>query len=225
MKIICISDTHGEHESVQLPAGDVLLHAGDITAHGSRSDFQAFLDWLVQQPHQHKVFIAGNHDTYLEQNPKAVEQLLKQHNNVHYLNDSGVELEGVRFWGSPITPRFHDWSFMREKDDIEKHWALIPNDTQVLITHGPVWGVLDEVARSEEITEHTGCKVLKKLLSEKTDGLAPDYHVFGHIHEGYGSIEKRGTQFLNVSTMNEHYVVQNPPVVIDLDATDFPKQP
>ena len=212
VKIVCISDTHGEHEAVKPPDGDVLVHAGDITAHGSRADFHSFVDWLAAQPHEHKVFIAGNHDTFLEKQPEHVNEVVQQ-KGLHYLCDSGVHIDGVKFWGSPITPRFHDWSFMREPGDIDQHWSLIPDDTQILITHGPVWGVLDEVRRSAELTENTGCPMLAKRIKK----IQPAYHVFGHIHEGYGELESNATRFINVSTMNESYKIQNKPVVFDID--------
>ena len=212
MKIVCISDTHGDHNQVSLPDGDVLVHAGDITAHGSREDYLGFLDWFAKQPFKHKVFIAGNHDTYLESNPKEAAAAAKSH-NIFYLNDSGVTIEGVKIWGSPITPQFHDWSFMRAPGkDIEKHWALIPADTQLLITHGPVWGVLDAVQRTEVLTEHTGCPSLGARITE----VQPDYHVFGHIHEAYGESVQNRTTHLNVSTMNMSYEIQNAPVVITI---------
>lgn len=211
MKIVCISDTHGEHQLVTVPVGDVLVHAGDITAHGSRDDFLDFIKWFASHPHKHKIFIGGNHDTYLEKEPEKV-AAQAQSLGVNYLDDSGVEIDGVRFWGSPITPRFYDWSFMRDADDIHRHWALIPDDTKVLITHGPVWGVLDEVERSEDHTEHTGCQ----SLAERVIEIAPAYHVFGHIHECYGSCSIGETQYLNVSTMNKGYRIQNAPVVFEL---------
>lgn len=212
MKIVCISDTHGEHDAVTLPEGDVLVHAGDITAHGSRDDFLSFVQWFARQPHANKIFIGGNHDTYLEKHPDKVVAVAAE-NNLVYLNDSGVQINGVTFWGSPITPRFHDWSFMRDEDEIGEHWQLIPEDTQVLITHGPVWGVLDEVRRSETFVEHTGCKVLEMRVSL----LKPAYHLFGHIHECYGMHSTEHTQFLNVSTMNEQYKIQNPPVIVEIN--------
>lgn len=216
MKIVCISDTHGEHELVDLPAGDVLVHAGDITAHGSQEDFIKFIEWFSSQPHKHKIFIGGNHDTYLEKQPEKVLAQAKTH-GVIYLNDSGVNIDGVQFWGSPITPRFFDWSFMRDEADIGQHWALIPDNTQVLITHGPVWGVLDEVERSANHTEHTGCK----LLELRVRAIQPAYHVFGHIHEGYGSLENDKTQYLNVSTMNKSYRIQNDPVTFEVNQKDI----
>jgi len=215
VKIVCISDTHGEHASVNLPDGDILVHAGDVTAHGSRDDLHAFVEWFSQQPHEHKIFIGGNHDHYLEQYPDKVLEVA-QANNVIYLNDSGIEVANIRFWGSPITPRFHDWSFMRDEPEIQKHWALIPDDTHFLITHGPVWGIMDEVVRSPVLTEHTGCPSLATRVKQ----IKPNFHVFGHIHEGYGKLSQEGTHFLNVSTMNMHYIIQNEPVEIDFNPSD-----
>jgi len=110
MKLVCISDTHGDHTQVQLPDGDVLVHAGDITAHGSKADYSDFLEWFVAQPHKHKVFIAGNHDTFLEEKPETTLQMAIDA-GVNYLSDTGIEIDGVHFWGSPITPRFYNWSF------------------------------------------------------------------------------------------------------------------
>jgi len=211
LKIVCISDTHGDHEKLTLPAGDVLVHAGDITAHGTEPDLIQFIDWFATRPFEYKLLIAGNHDAIMEERPDKVMRLCES-KNINYLNDSGVVVNNVRFWGSPITPRFFDWSFMRDQgEDIEKHWALIPADTNILITHGPVWGILDEVVRSETVKEHTGCPSLKKRVAE----VQPDYHVFGHIHEGYGELKKHGTVFLNVSTMDNGYRIRNAPVVID----------
>ncbi len=209
MKVVCISDTHGDHDVVQLPQGDVLVHAGDITAHGHEADLQAFLSWFSAQPFEHKIFIAGNHDTFLEQAPQRSAEL-SQDAGVHYLNDSGVVISGVHFWGSPITPRFFDWSFMRDPgDDIEKHWRMIPDSTDILITHGPIWGVLDLVERSADLSENTGCKSLAKVVER----VRPQFHVFGHIHECYGQIQKNETHHINASTMNNSYRVENAPIV------------
>jgi len=213
VKIVCISDTHGDHAKVSLPAGDVLIHAGDITAYGTREDYLRFLDWFADQPMKHKIFIAGNHDTFLESDPEAAAAAASS-KNVVYLNDSGVTVDGVKIWGSPITPQFHDWSFMRAAgEEIERHWSLIPADTQLLITHGPIWGVLDAVQRSADVIEHTGCPSLAAKISE----IKPAYHVFGHIHEAYGESIVHQTTHLNVSTMNMSYKIQNAPVVINID--------
>ncbi len=212
MRVVCISDTHGDHRNLQLPPGDVLIHAGDITAHGSRDDLIDFLDWFSQQDYRYRVFIAGNHDTFLEAEPAETAQLAADA-GVTYLDDSGVVADGVKIWGSPITPRFHDWAFMRDPGpDIERHWAAIPVDTDVLITHGPPIGVLDLVERSPTESEHTGCDALSARLLE----VRPSFHVFGHIHEGYGSLRLDDVQYLNVSTMNKYYRITNDPVCLDI---------
>ncbi len=209
MKLVCISDTHGDHANVQLPDGDVLVHAGDITAHGIEQDLEEFLQWFSEMPHKHKMFIAGNHDRFLERSAHAARQYAEDY-GVTWLNDSGITIDGVNFWGSPITLRFHDWSFMRDPgDDIARHWSLIPKNTDVLITHGPPFGILDHVKRLDGSEEQTGCpQLLETVLVTQ-----PKVHIFGHIHEEYGVIKREGVEFLNVSTMNQSYRISNDPVV------------
>lgn len=212
MKLVCISDTHGDHRKVDLPDGDVLVHAGDVTAHGTEQDFLDFLEWFDAFPHPHKLFVAGNHDRFLEQCPTLARDHVRK-SDVTWLNDSGVSIDGVHFWGSPITLRFHDWSFMRESGrDIGKHWALIPDTTDVLITHGPPHGVLDLVQRRDGSEEQTGCAQLLDTVLK----VGPSVHIFGHIHEEYGVYAENGIEFLNVSTMNQSYRIANAPVVYHL---------
>jgi len=209
--IVCISDTHGEHERVALPAGDVLVHAGDVTAHGTERDWRRFLDWFGSRDFAHRLFVAGNHDTFPERAPERAAELAREA-GATWLNDSGHRIDGVRFWGSPITPRFLDWSFMREPGpDIERHWALIPDDTDVLITHGPPVDVLDEVERPDGTRERTGCP----SLAARIEQVHPALHVFGHIHEGRGRLERGGTTYLNVSTMDSGYRIAHSPVVVE----------
>lgn len=196
-----------------------MIHAGDITAHGSRDNFLQFLEWFSSRAHTHKIFIAGNHDKYLENNDQQVLADAKALGLI-YLCDSGVEIDGVKFWGSPITPQFHDWSFMRSEAEIDQHWKLIPEGTDVLITHGPIWGVLDEVQRSEHVVENTGCPSLAKRVAD----VKPSFHVFGHIHECHGSIDNGVTRFLNVSTMNKNYKIQNAPVSFECKKNALQKE-
>lgn len=212
MKVVCISDTHGDHRSVRLPDGDVLVHAGDITAHGSREDYLDFLDWFGAQPFAARVFVAGNHDRWLEQAPIEARELAVRA-GVDWLDDSGIAIDGLRIWGSPITPRFFDWSFMRDPGDaIEAHWRLIPDDTDLLVTHGPPHGVLDQVERAPGVFEHTGCPSLRDTL----DRVRPSAHVFGHIHEGRGEARLASVRCLNVSTMNQGYRIAHEPVTLEL---------
>lgn len=201
-----------------MPHGDVLVHCGDITAHGHLREVEAFVAWLAVQPPRHKVFIAGNHDSALENDPAAGHAIAAAA-GVIYLDDAGCSIDGVRFWGSPITPRHMDWSFMRDPGaDIQQHWDLVPDETDVLITHGPPWGILDTLYRQGGGAEHTGCPSLLASLSR----IRPRLHLFGHIHEGHGVHPVTDvhsddvTAFHNVATMNEFYSIANAPVIIEL---------
>ncbi|MDX2303842.1 MAG: metallophosphatase domain-containing protein [Microscillaceae bacterium] len=195
MKIVCISDTHSGHHAVEIPEGDILIHAGDLTAWGKSSEIKEFNDWLGTLPHPHKIVICGNHDWFFEQSPKEAAQLIS---NAIFLMDSGVDVMGLKIWGSPITPRFFSFAFNRDRgEDIQKHWDMIPTDTDLLITHGPPFGILDRNFRGEWV----GCEALR----QKVDEISPRMHVFGHIHEAYGLLETEKTIFVNASIMNLEY--------------------
>lgn len=172
----CVSDTHGQHARIPIPPGDVLVHAGDWSIAGRAAETDDFLDWLEAQPHAHKVFIAGNHDFYPERHPDLFREQVAAIPRVAYLHDSGTVIEGFRFWGSPVTPWFYDWAFNRHRGaEIAWHWSKIPDDTQVLITHGPPQGVLD--------ADHSGRAQGCWDLLQRTARLAElRLHVFGHIH-------------------------------------------
>ncbi|WP_428741856.1 metallophosphatase domain-containing protein [Tenacibaculum sp.] len=209
MKIVFISDTHGRHEDVKLPQGNVLIHAGDVSRTGKSVEVEAFLKWYSNQPHKYKILIAGNHDWYFESNSKIMIDS-RMPDNIIYLNDSGCEIEGVRFWGSPIQPEFGNWAFNRKRgEDIKAHWDLIPLKTDVLITHGPPFGILDKTMRNDLV----GCEELLKKVNQ----IKPKIHVFGHIHEAYGVVEKNGVKFINASLLNHKYYYTNDPVVVDFE--------
>jgi len=131
MKVVIISDTHGRHEDLELPMGDMLIHAGDISSHGKYDQVNAFLNWFGNQDFKHKVFIAGNHDFFFERETNEnIEAIIPK--GITYLNDSGVTIEGFKIWGSPIQPEFMDWAFNKERgSEIKKHWDLIPDDIDV----------------------------------------------------------------------------------------------
>lgn len=210
MRLACISDTHNQHDALRLPSGDVLIHAGDFTGVGRSHEVEAFAKWLGAQPHRHKILIAGNHDWLFERdNAQARAWLARYCPKAHYLQDSGVEIEGVKFWGSPWTPLFLNWAFnLKRGQPLADKWAQVPSDTQVLITHGPPWGILDLTRHGENV----GCKDLKDALNKQ---ISPKVHVFGHIHEGYGTWTRLGTKFVNASSCTEFYEATNAPVVID----------
>ncbi|WP_308873929.1 metallophosphoesterase family protein [Thiothrix subterranea] len=139
MNLTFISDTHSLHDRLPaIDAGDVLIHCGDFTGRGTLDDTLNFAEFMAAQPFTHKIVIAGNHDWCFEdKRRKIAEHILKEYGLI-YLNDSGIEIDGVKFWGSPIQPEFCDWAFNRERGEaIRQHWDKIPADTDVLITHGP----------------------------------------------------------------------------------------
>lgn len=206
MKLVLISDTHTNH-NFRIPEGDVLIHAGDVSSRGTKTEVDRFIQWFQSQPHKYKIFIAGNHDFYFEY---AVKNNLKtEFENLIYLNDSGCEIDGLKFWGSPIQPEFFDWAFNRKRGAaIKKHWDLIPADTDVLITHGPPHKILDLSTRGD----YCGCEELKKKVLE----IQPKLHVFGHIHESYGTTIRNDTIFVNASLLDERYQGVHKPIEIEL---------
>jgi predicted phosphohydrolase len=168
MRIVCVSDTHGRHQFSEVPAGDILIHAGDVTLHGSLANAEEFNSWLGTLPHKHKIVIAGNHDFCFQEQPEEARARIT---NAIYLEDSGCEIEGLKFYGSPWTLIFFNWAFMLSEVELADKWALIPNDTDVLIT-----------------------------LLHRVYEVAPRLHVFGHIHEAAGRLDHDGITFLNAST-------------------------
>ena len=172
-----------------------------------KNEIISFLEWFAAWPPTYKVFVAGNHDFFFEKNSHAgIVKLIPP--GVTYLNDTGITIEGIKIWGSPITPWFFDWAFNRNRGaDIAKHRAFIPEITRILITHGPPYGILDRTISNEQ----AGCEdLLKRIHTFK-----PVCHIFGHIHEGYGMVENEGTVFINASVVDERYRLRNKPVGLD----------
>ena len=209
MKLTLISDTHGQHRDLNLPSGDVLIHAGDVSKRGTESEVADFLDWFSDQDFKYKIFIAGNHNFYFEDISEDIIGMIVP-DDIIYLNDSGVEIDGVHFWGSPVQPRFYDWAFNRDRgEDIQKHWDKIPISTDVLITHGPPYEILDMTNDGLR----AGCEDLKDTLQK----LRVRCHVFGHIHESYGSVQKDNCFYANASVLDQHYNLINEPIVHSLN--------
>ena len=200
MKVTAISDTHGKHKQLKLTGGDLLIHSGDISSFGNKEEISCFLEWFSKQKYKYKIFIAGNHDFSFE---NQFDEIIIP-DNVTYLNDSGIEIEGLYIWGSPITPTFYNLAFNRDRGkEIEYHWNKIPVKTDILITHGPPYGILDET----ETHFNTGCK----NLLEKIGSINLKYHIFGHIHEASGITKKKGTIYINASSVNLEYKIRNLP--------------
>jgi len=210
MKLVCISDTHSLHRHIpEVPDGDVLIHAGNGLGQGTLENIEDLNDWLGMLPHRHKVVIAGNHDWAFQEMPGEARAALS---NAVYLEDSGVEIEGIRFWGSPWTPTFMDWAFMLERGEpLCQKWQLIPDNTDVLITHGPPKGIGDEANLGFKC-QNVGCVDLLARIHQ----LSLKAHIFGHIHEGYGEYLRRKTRLINASTCTARYEPRNAPIVVDV---------
>lgn len=205
MRVVCLSDTHGLHGRISVPDGDLLVHAGDVSKRGTPAQIKEFAAWFAAQPHRHKVMIAGNHDFAFEALDEARDWIV----DAHYLQDEGITLDGVRIWGSPWQPWFHDWAFnLHRGEALREVWAKIPDDTDVLLTHGPPRGILDTTFRGEDV----GCDDLLEAVAR----VRPALHVFGHIHEAYGQLQRGETTFVNASCCTLRHDPSQTPIVIEL---------
>lgn len=210
MKMTYISDTHGKHEYLTskaynniLGSGDVLVHAGDVSMMGKTHEIKSFLDWFSNTDYTHKIFIAGNHDWGFVKQTDIDDEYKKK--GVTYLFDNSVEIDGVKFYGSPWQPEFFDWAFnLPRGEKLAEKWSLIPEDTDVLITHGPAFGMLDWVMSGQRV----GCEDLFKRVME----VKPTVHVCGHIHCAYGQKNFNDVEFLNASVLGERYTHENKPI-------------
>ena len=220
MRITFISDTHTKHRQLDLPGGDLLVHAGDIMNSGySAYEIQDFCKWFQSQNYDNRVFIAGNHDRLFEDNPELVKEILGEY-GVDYLQDSelviGEEWETqVKIYGSPWQPEFYNWAFNlpRCSQDLMRVWNQIPENTDILITHGPPQGHLD-ISGPPYNEGDLGCE----LLRVKVDEQPPKIHVFGHIHGSYGYKFHNGTHFFNIEVLGENYMLRkDAPVTVDWD--------
>jgi Icc-related predicted phosphoesterase len=213
IKITFISDTHSKHAycTPNLPGGDILIHSGDMSSMGYEQELYAFLKWFSKQKYEHKVFIAGNHDWIFERNPARAQEILSDFPDIIYLQDNSVELEGLKIYGSPWQPAFYDWAFNlpRNGDQIEQKWAQIPEDVDILITHGPPFGTLDYVIWSQS---NVGCERMAKHIYR----IKPMIHAFGHIHNA-GTSENNHTFSINASVLNEKYDYTFKPTVVEVE--------
>ncbi len=206
MRIVALADTHNLHRGLSIPDGDILIHAGDITAGGTLRELADFAAYFDSLPHRHKIIVAGNHDFCFEQNR---EKSVLKFKNCIYLQDQSITIEGVKFYGSPWQPWFLDWAFNLDRGpEMREKWDLIPPDTDVLITHGPPFGVRDKA-----YGEHLGCQDLLEALER----VRPSVHIFGHIHEGAGITSNKNIIFINASSCNGNYELVNAPIVYDYD--------
>jgi len=245
MRITHISDTHNKHKQLdgKLPGGVLLIHSGDISSLGRKQEVESFIKWFSKQDYMHKVFIAGNHDMTFDREillrdklahfegrtdydtecadgkPNwLVEMLNNLPNNVYYLENSSIKLEGINIWGSPYSPSFgYGWGFNKDRGhDIAQCWNEIPMDTDIVITHSPIYGYND---RAQNTNQNVGCSDLYHRLHE----VKPHLHFAGHIHEAYGwgtipyKDEWGDIYTFNGCSCNLRYEVFNEPITFDYD--------
>lgn len=222
-KICNISDTHNMHKGIQPGSGDILIHAGDATGRGWKHELEDFIEWFAKQDYTHKIYVPGNHDIGLEEHYEERSKWFTDA-GIILLNDESIVLSGVsvndyemydlKIHGSPITPNFGSWSFMRARgEQIQAHWHKIPDDVDILVTHGPPHGILDDVGPNMwDQPSHVGCEMLWTRVNQ----VKPRLHVFGHIHEGYGTFKMGDTEFINASQLDEYYKLVNLPIIRNL---------
>ncbi len=209
MKVVVFSDVHGDYHDIKFPPGDLLIFAGDFSSRGTLDDVVLFDEWLGMLDYEYKVIIAGNHDIALEKiGKKLASKFIK---NAVYLEDEAVIIKGINIYGTPYQPEFNEWSFNMPRDgkELQDKIDLIPNNTDILITHNPPYGILDNV--------HTdGCQGCKLLMDAVVNRVRPLYHVFGHLHLNNGVFKGKNTTYINCSIMNEDYDVVNSPISFDI---------
>jgi Icc-related predicted phosphoesterase len=235
MRIVCISDTHGLHTIMEqyksLPEGDILIHAGDCTNVGKPHEVTEFVHWFQNvKGFNTKIFIAGNHDFAFEKinqphhkgdfewfNNLMNEENLSQ-SDVVYLQDNEFVIESPEFskplkiYGSPWQPEFYNWAFNLPRNgwELELKWKDIPEDTDILITHGPPHGIRDFTPANLQV----GCEILRFHVENR---IKPSIHVFGHIHQAYGAVQQDETMYVNASICTERYIPSNKPIIIDIN--------
>ncbi len=217
IKITFISDTHNKHKQADslLTNGDILIHSGDMTSMGYTEEIINFCIWFNKlDNYKNKLFISGNHDFIFEKEPIKAKEIYSLFDNIKYLQDECIYIENeklnrpIKIYGSPWQPLFYNWAFNLTEEELAKKWEKIPEDVDILITHGPAYGYLDRVIGKYE---NLGSKTLIEAIKLKK----PKIHVCGHIHSGHGYYFDGNTHFINASLLNESYNLVYKPITID----------
>jgi Icc-related predicted phosphoesterase len=189
MKIWHISDTHGYHDMLTVPENiDIAIHSGDcsnpINPYNNEPEVRQFIDWYKELPIKYKIYVAGNHDSSIEK--KLVTEKDFFNNDIIYLEDDYIHIEGLKIHGSPVTPNFGNWCFMKDRSKLDKHWQrTIEDDVDILVVHGPPKGILDISDTREHTIENCGCNALKRHVLTR---IKPKLMLFGHIHNNDDNI-------------------------------------
>lgn len=209
MLVTAFSDTHGLHRDVILPKSDILIFAGDAMTCGYKEyELIDFLEWFNEQDAPNKIMIAGNHDRYIENNRGLFLDIINDYSTIEYLEDSSTIVNGIFIYGTPHSRHFCNWAFNRTDDQMERAFSNIPTDVDILVSHTPQYGILDKLERGDLVGEKTLSSQFERFTHIK-------YHIFGHIHCGYGRHDN-GYTSLNVSVVNEQYELKNNPVTFKI---------
>lgn len=210
MIIVALSDTHGNHRSVEVPPGDIVIHCGDITRKSNLSEVTDFVEWFAGLDFQHKILVAGNHDRFIRKKKPEFMELINRH-KIEYLENTNIQINGYSIFGSPFSLNYGGigaFTYFHEPD-AKRIWNLIPEKIDILVTHTPPKGFMD-YSSTEKI--NAGCHVLRdRVLSVK-----PRCHIFGHIHESYGIEKHNGSVFINASLSNGSGEIVNKPAVVEI---------
>lgn len=210
MRIVHISDTHGRYPE-NLPPADVLVHSGDIVLSGDLAEYSSFLRSVSRWAIPQVVVVPGNHDAAIAHQEPLMRAMFRAQ-GIHLLINESVAIAGVRFWGSPYTPTFGAWDFMADRHRLADIWNQIPDDTDVLITHGPPAGILDETQGWTGGVEHAGCLE----LSRRVQAIGPRVHLFGHIHEAHGFKTVERTRYYNGALVDDQLFPCYEPHVLEV---------
>jgi calcineurin-like phosphoesterase family protein len=214
MRLILISDTHGKHKvftdeiNELITPDSVLIHCGDFTVTGKEREVRKFNGWIgdIDLPTERKLVCAGNHElTFDRHDGGRYKSMLSR---CTYLEDESVNIDGFQFYLSPWSPYFCDWAFGYFPDRAELVWDRVPDDTDILISHGPPKYILDRCDNG-----NVGCDVLGYHVAER---VRPLIHAFGHIHEGYGQVKVGNTHYINASLLDGSYDPINKPIVVEI---------
>jgi len=205
MKLWFISDTHCKHDGLEIPDVDAVIHCGDESTHGNawmnESEARKFFEWYSALPIPTRIFVPGNHSTAIEQGLIRA----SDYPTVTFLIHEQTEWNGLKIFGTPYTPMFFDWAYMKPRSELDAVWQSIPDDIDILITHGPPKGIFDvtgDMRTGEPV--HVGSKSLTQHVEQR---IKPKIHAFGHIHDergisNFGSITRGETQFINCACCN-----------------------
>lgn len=204
VQLVLVSDTHELHSELEVLGGDIFLHAGDLTMFSrSLSAIEDFNDWLGELPHCYKIVIPGNHEFFLESDPSRRSLL----GNATVLINESIEVHGLTIWGSPVTPLANAAFGMPSAADRRRLYAKIPKNADILITHGPPYGILDTASHSGL---HSGCRELLDAVMRTR----PKLHGFGHVHGAHGIFQTNDTTFVNAALLGPCGDLDQRPIVL-----------